>query len=165
MKQTRSHLIAGICMASILLLGTATAREAGVIDMAAFGAKADGSDTTPSLRAALDAARSGKASKLTFAPGRYDFRPERAGEQYLFVSNNDEGLKRIAFPLTDIKGLEIDGGGSTFVFHGYTVPFLIEESSGTGTIQVGSGIADESRKTSRYNRNIKIEKPATVTSG
>jgi hypothetical protein len=26
--------------------------------------------------------------------------------------------------------VEIDGGGSTFVFHGYTVPFLIDKSSG-----------------------------------
>jgi hypothetical protein len=130
MKQTPPPIVAGICLLSILSLGVATAREAVVLDMAAFGAKADGSDTTPGLRAALEKVRSGQATKLTFPPGRYDFHPERASEQYLFVSNNDEGLKRIAFPLTDIKGLEIDGGGSTFVFHGYTVPFLIEESSG-----------------------------------
>ena len=130
MKQTPHPIVAGICLLSILSFGAATAREAVVLDMAAFGAKADGSDTTPGLRAALEKVRSGQATKLTFPPGRYDFHPERASEQYLFVSNNDEGLKRIAFPLTDIKGLEIDGGGSTFVFHGYTVPFLIEESSG-----------------------------------
>src|SRR3569832_1020567 len=93
MKQTRSHLTAGILLASILLLGTGTAREAGVIDMTAFGAKADGSDTTPSVRAALAEVRGGKTTKLVFPPGRYDFHPERASEEYLFVSNNDEGLK------------------------------------------------------------------------
>jgi hypothetical protein len=130
MKQTTSHLFAGICLASILTLGTTTAREAAVLDMAAFGARADGSDTTPSVRAALEKVRSGKAPKLVFPPGRYEFHPERASEQYLFVSNNDEGLKRIAFPLTGLEGLEIDGGGSTFVFHGYTVPFLIDNSKG-----------------------------------
>lgn len=130
MKRTPRPIVAGICLLSILSFGAATAREAGVLDMASFGAKADGSDTTPSVRAALEKVRSGQAKKLTFPPGRYDFHPERASEQYLFVSNNDEGLKRIAFPLTDIKDLEIDGGGSSFVFHGYTVPFLIEESSG-----------------------------------
>jgi hypothetical protein len=130
MKQTPPPIVVGICLLSILSFGAATAREAGVLDMAAFGAKADGSDTTPVLRAALEKVRSGQATKLIFPPGRYDFYPERASEQYLFVSNNDEGLKRIAFPLTDIEGLEIDGGGSAFVFHGYTVPFLIEESSG-----------------------------------
>jgi hypothetical protein len=130
MKQTASHLFAGICLASILTLGTTTAREAAVLDMAAFGAKPDGSDTTPSVRAALEEVRSGKAAKLVFPPGRYDFHPERASEQYLFVSNNDEGLKRIAFPLTGLEGLEIDGGGSTFVFHGYTMPFLLDNSKG-----------------------------------
>lgn len=129
MKQTPIHRIAGICLASILLLEAGTAREAGAIDMAAFGAKPDGSDTTPSVRAALEEIRKGKAAKLVFPPGRYEFHPERASEQYLFVSNNDEGLKRIAFPLKDMEGIEIDGGGSTFVFHGYTVPFLIDHSS------------------------------------
>lgn len=129
-KHTRSHLFAGIFLASIIPIETAAAREAAVVDMAAFGAKPDGSDTTPSVRAALEKVRSGKATKLTFPPGRYDFHPERASEQYLFVSNNDEGLKRIAFPLTGLEGLEIDGGGSTFVFHGYTVPFLIDKSRG-----------------------------------
>jgi hypothetical protein len=118
--------VASIFATSVLAFGPATAREAAMLDMATFGAKPDGSDTTPSVRAALEEIRSGKANKLTFPPGRYDFHPERATEKYLFVSNNDEGLKRIAFPLTGIHGLEIDGGGSTFVFHGYTVPFLID---------------------------------------
>jgi hypothetical protein len=122
--------VASIFAMSILAFGPATAREAAMLDMASFGAKPDGSDTTPSVRAALEEIRSGKSTKLTFPPGRYDFHPERASEQYLFVSNNDEGLKRIAFPLTGLKGVEIDGGGSTFVFHGYTVPFLIDKSSG-----------------------------------
>jgi hypothetical protein len=130
LKQTTSHLITGICIASLLAAGIAGAREAGVLDMATLGAKADGSDTTPSVRAALEKIRSGKATKLSFAPGRYDFHPERASEEYLFISNNDEGLKRIAFPLTGMKGVEIDGGGAKFVFHGFTIPFLIEKSSG-----------------------------------
>jgi hypothetical protein len=130
MKKSPNYLIASICVVSFFPIEDTCAREVATIDMAAFGAKADGSDTTPSVRAALEMVRSGKATKLTFAPGRYDFHPERASEQYLFVSNNDEGLKRIAFPLTGLEGVEIDGGGSTFVFHGYTVPFLIEKASG-----------------------------------
>lgn len=121
-------MIAATCLASILSIGSTTAREAAIIDMAAYGAKADGSDTTPFVRAALDEARRSKAAKLTFPPGRYDFWPENASEQYLFISNNDEGLKRVIFPLTGMEGLEIDGGGATFIFHGPMVPFLIEES-------------------------------------
>jgi hypothetical protein len=141
-NQPASHLIAGICLASILFVGTASAREAGAVDMADFGAKADGSDTTPSVRAALEEVRKGKVTKLTFPPGRYDFHPERASEEYLFVSNNDEGLKRIAFPLKGLKGLEIDGGGSTFVFHGYTVPFLLDHA---GDIALRNFTVDFSR--------------------
>ena len=125
-KHTRSQVLAAICLASILSLETTTARESAVLDMAAFGAKTDGSDTTPSVRAALQEIRKGKAKKLVFPPGRYDFHPERASEEYLFVSNNDEGLKRIVFPLKGLDGIEIDGGGSTFIFHGYTVPFLLD---------------------------------------
>ena len=123
-------MITAICLATILSIGSTTAREVATIDMAAFGAKADGSDTTPVVRAALDEARRSKATKLTFPPGRYDFWPENAREQYLFISNNDEGLKRVIFPLTNMEGLEIDGGGATFIFHGPLVPFLIEGSKG-----------------------------------
>lgn len=128
-KPIRRHLGTTIRMAAILSFGTAGAREERVIDMAKFGAKPDGSDTTPCVAAALDEIRNGKTTKLTFAPGRYEFHPERASEQYLFVSNNDEGLKRIAFPLNGLEGVEIDGGGATFVFHGYTVPFLLDGSN------------------------------------
>lgn len=124
----RSRLVAPIGMAAALSFGIADARDTRVIDVADFGAKTDGSDTTPGVRAALAEIRKGRATKLVFPPGRYEFHPERASEQYLFVSNNDEGLKRIAFPLTGLDGIEIDGGGSTFVFHGYTVPFLLENS-------------------------------------
>jgi hypothetical protein len=127
-KPTPSHLIAGVCLATFLTIGTSGAREARTLDIAAFGAKPDGSDTTPSVRAALAEIRKGGVAKLVFPPGRYDFHPERASEQYLFVSNNDAGLKRIAFPLNGLNGIEIDGGGSTFVFHGYTVPFLLDGS-------------------------------------
>ena len=96
-----------------------------------FGLKPDtGSDAAPGIRNAINAARSQGGGKLVFAPGRYDIYPESASEKYLFVSNNDEGLKRIGFPLTDLKDLEIDGQGAQFFFHAPMVPFLIENSTG-----------------------------------
>ncbi|MDU0354764.1 hypothetical protein RS130_13305 [Paraglaciecola aquimarina] len=64
-----------------------------------------------------------------FPKGRYDFYPTRAQEHYLFVSNNDEGLKRVGFPFDKVKGLEIDGQGSEFIFHGFMNPFLVKDSS------------------------------------
>jgi hypothetical protein len=111
-----------------LLLPFTHAQAKRVVDVQEYGARSDGSDATPGIRAALSALRQGEAAKLVFPPGRYDFWPDRAEERYIFASNNDEGLKRIAFPLFGMNGLEIDGGGSTFVFHGPIVPFVIGES-------------------------------------
>ena len=123
-------LAATLLLALILHVGASLAGAVEALNMAAFGAKADGSDTTPCVRAALAEVRRSRAAKLVFPPGRYDFWPDRAEEEYVFISNNDEGLKRIAFALTQLKGLEIDGSGATFVFHGLMMPFLIENSHG-----------------------------------
>jgi len=115
-----------VYLSLLLHLGVAGAVE--TLDITAFGARTDGSDTTPCVRAALAQIRQGKADRLVFPPGRYDFWPDQAEEKYLFISNNDEGLKRIAFMLSGVKDLEIDGGGAMFVFHGRMIPFLIEHS-------------------------------------
>jgi len=102
-----------------------TARPVNVSD---FGAKPDGSDATYAVRKALVYCKNNKVSKLIFPKGRYDFYPDKAVEKYFFISNNDEGLKRIAFPLFDFTDFEIDGQGSVFIFHGYTCPFIVENS-------------------------------------
>ena len=87
-----------------------------------------GEDATPGVRAILDRCRKEGIHRLKIAPGRYDFWSDWAVEKYLFVSNNGEGLKRVAFPLVDFDGLEIEGSGATFVFHGFLVPFLVQNS-------------------------------------
>ncbi|HSP42863.1 MAG TPA: hypothetical protein VLO11_08335, partial [Luteolibacter sp.] len=83
MKATLRHGTVLVCLASICLSEINTARETAVLDLAAFGAKADGSDTTPAVRAALAELGKGKATKLVFPPGRYAFHSERAFEEYL----------------------------------------------------------------------------------
>ena len=139
-----------ICLSLFLQLGMAGAAEA--LNITAFGAKPDGSDTTPSVRAALEQIRQGKADKLVFPPGRYDFWPDQAEEKYLFISNNDEGLKRIAFVLAGVKDLEIDGGGATFVFHGRMMPFLIEHSQGVTLKNFRSITAGRSSRRAGFSR-------------
>lgn len=121
-----SVVYAAILLASLTV--SASAGEGRVVDVATFGAKCDGSDTTPAVRAALDEVRRTKAAKLVFSAGRYDFWPDQAVERYLFVSNNDEGLKRIAFSLDGIENLEIDGHGARFVFHGWITPFALDRA-------------------------------------
>lgn len=39
---------------------------------------------------------------------------------------NTDGEKRITFSIDNMKNFEIDGGGATFIFHGYICPFVIK---------------------------------------
>ena len=128
METIKLKLGAAFLLALTLPLSWAYSQTKRTIDVTAYGARSDGSDSTPGVRAALKVLRDGTAAKLVFPPGRYDFWPDRAEERYVFISNNDAGLKRIAFPLVGMKGVEIDGGGATFVFHGQMMPFLIEQA-------------------------------------
>ena len=116
----------------LLFLGFASlpAAERPVqVEAASFGVLPDsGKDATEGIRAALTACRNSGARRLVFAKGIYDLWPDRAAEKYLYVSNNDHGLRRIAFPLDAMENLEIDGSGSSFIFHGPMVPFLLDQS-------------------------------------
>jgi len=89
-----------------------------------------GADVTPALREVLTEIAKQGGGRIEFSPGRYDFRTDRAIEKYLFVSNNDEGLKRIAFHLEGLSEVEIDGQGAEFVFHGFLMPFAVENCRG-----------------------------------
>ena len=87
-----------------------------------------GEDATPFVIQALKECRATKATKLVFAKGTYNFEPNFASEKYVFVSNNDEGLKRFVFDLSGMSNLEIDGQGSEFIFNGFLCPFLLKDS-------------------------------------
>ncbi len=103
--------------------------DTATVDAAAFGARADGTDCTSAVRAALEHCRRTGARRLTFPTGCYAFRPELAAEEYLFMSNNDSGLRRIAFHIRDFDDLEIDAQGSEFIFRGLIVPFVVVQSA------------------------------------
>lgn len=85
-------------------------------------------DCTLAVKVAL-AACTCEESILSFNQGEYHFWPDNAFEKFLFISNNDYGLKRIIFPLINRRKLTIDGGGSKFVFHGRILPILVEACS------------------------------------
>lgn len=125
----RNHVISCILSALLILALGGTARTEQTIDITAYGAKSgDGSDTIPALKAALEQCRKIGSHKLVFPKGKYDFRLDRAEEKYMYVSNNDEGLKRVAFLLCNMKDLTIDGQGSEFIFHGFICPFVIDHA-------------------------------------
>ena len=99
------------------------------IYVADFGAISnDGTDDTRAIIKALEDCQVEGNKKLVFDDGKYDFYPTFAGERYCFISNNDEGLKRIVFDLKGINNLTIDGQGAQFMFHGFVSPFILDSS-------------------------------------
>jgi hypothetical protein len=113
--------------AALSVLHQQPSRE--ILDMTSFGARSgDASDTTPAVQSALQHRLRAGGRKIVFPTGTYDFWPDRAAEQYVYASNNDPGMKRIAFPLFDVANLEIDGQNSKFIFHHGINPFVLERS-------------------------------------
>ncbi|MFI3321994.1 MAG: right-handed parallel beta-helix repeat-containing protein [Rikenellaceae bacterium] len=70
----------------------------------------------------------GGNATLTFEKGTYHFYPERAHEEFVYISNHADVLTRIGFLLSDMENVTIDGGGSDFIFHGRMIPFLSQGS-------------------------------------
>jgi len=94
-----------------------------------FACAEDGKDFSPAARRALRSLRGvNGAKRLLLSKGLFEFWPEKAEEAFLFPSNNDEGLKRIAFRLDGVSDLEIDGQGAELLFHGEIIPFSVSRS-------------------------------------
>lgn len=85
-------------------------------------------DATLAMISLLQDAVKHKNSKVIVEKGTYHFYPEKAYEQYTYITNHDNSLRRTAFPIKNFKGLTIDANHSTFIFHGVMMPFNIEES-------------------------------------
>jgi len=86
-------------------------------------------DITPIVVQALEKCKEEGISTLQFPKGTYHFYPTFAPEFFCEIVNNDNGLKRTAFPIIDFHNFVIDGNGSDFIFHGKMIPFIIEEST------------------------------------
>lgn len=102
----------------------AGAREINVSDHGVV----PGEDATYALNKLIRSVRHETGVTLVFPKGQYDFYPENAAERFQSVSNHDNSLKRFAFPLFGHKNLVIDGGGSTFMFHGRICPVAMDEA-------------------------------------
>lgn len=81
---------------------------------------------TPLIRKIVE--KETKNLKIVFPKGVYHFYPEEASGKYHAVTNHDNLYRYFAFPLAGMSDVEIDGGGSDFIFHGLITPFLVEES-------------------------------------
>ena len=74
----------------------------------------DGEDFSPAINKILHDV-SGKVNQtVTFPKGVYHVYSKHCREKYLFISNHDQSLKRIALPISDRHDLTIDAHGSDF---------------------------------------------------
>jgi hypothetical protein len=137
MKMKRLSVLLCICIAAILTTVSSCSKNKSVesssnidiVYLRDYGAITnDGIDDVRAIKKALMDCKTDGAKKLVFEKGQYDFFPTFAEERYCFISNNDEGLKRIAFDLKDINNLTIDGQGAQLMFHGFISPFVVEDS-------------------------------------
>lgn len=87
--------------------------------------KPNDTDMTPVVKALLENVSS-KNVKLVFPKGRYVFLPDEAFEKFCYITNHDNGQKKVAFLFEDFESVEIEGNGSEFVFHGQIFPFQFE---------------------------------------
>ncbi|MGN6504009.1 MAG: alpha-1,3-galactosidase-related protein [Tepidisphaeraceae bacterium] len=119
-------------MNSIDVIPSEAASRSLAAEVQALSALVDtGRDATLALRRVLHAARTTPGGQtLTLAPSRYDFWADRADEHYLFISNNGDGLRRVAFPLFHLPdGFHLNGNGARFVFHRSIIPFALVETN------------------------------------
>lgn len=85
-------------------------------------------DIMPAIRKALEECARYDSSTLILPKGHFIVKPEFAYEQYCYVCNNDNSLKRIAFNMSGCKNLSIKGNETHLDFVGYLVPFLISNA-------------------------------------
>lgn len=125
---TTKHPWTAIAMTGILMV-TAQLARAAAINVADHGI-VPGRDVTYELNKLIQSVQATADVTLTFPKGRYEFYPESALEAHRAVSNHDNSLKRMAFPLFNRRNVTVDGGGSLFLFHGRMSPFVLDGVQG-----------------------------------
>ena len=123
-KATSMKKLVTICM-FFVLIATHGQKVLNLKDFNIEGVK----DVTPIVVEALEKCKEEGISTLIFPKGTYHFYPTFAPEFFCEIVNNDNGLKRTAFPLIDFHDFVVDGNGADFIFHGKMIPFIIEEST------------------------------------
>lgn len=83
-------------------------------------------DMTLTFREALAKVKDKKVTVI-LEKGTYYFRPEYAYEKYCYITNHENGAKRIAFPFEGFESVMIEGNGSKIILHGRMLPFLFED--------------------------------------
>mgnify|MGYP006180387089 CR=1 FL=1 len=109
----------------ILFLLLTSLSSLNAIALEVINIKPIADDMTPIVRS-LIAATKDKDIKLVFEAGNYKFLPNLAKERYCYITNHENGLKRIIFDFQNFNSVQIEGNGSKFIFHGLSAPFIFD---------------------------------------
>lgn len=109
--------------------------HAQTLDVTAFGAQPNSfADATTSVQKAIEAAKNNQQTTINFPAGRYDFWPDSAAETHYYISNSSSEKEypvknqRVGILLKNLKNVTIEGNGSTFIFHGKMITWVIDSS-------------------------------------
>lgn len=96
-----------------------------IIKFADFFENSKNNDKTLAAVMAVKSLNDG--DELSLGGGEYHFYPEDAIEKFYYISNNDYGIKSIAFLLEDKNNITINGEDAKLIFHGKISPFVIDK--------------------------------------
>ncbi|SMP69006.1 Right handed beta helix region [Neorhodopirellula lusitana] len=114
---------------ALFLLASHCVLAGDVINVADHGI-VPGEDATPKVNRLIESLEGQSGVTLEFPKGVYEFYPEHAIEKFRAVTNHDNSLKRLAFPLFGLEDFTLDGGGSTFLFYGRICPITLFQCGG-----------------------------------
>ena len=114
-----NHIFIKITTVLVLLL-TLNAEAKSIIEI-----KHQEGDMTSIVRKAIEE-NTDKDLTIVFEKGNYLFLPDYAVDQYSYITNHGNGLKKIIFLLEGYDSVAIEGNGSEFLFHGQVAPFQIK---------------------------------------
>lgn len=112
----------------IVLALCSTYSFAETINVADHGVLPSDDDVTLEVYQLIDSLEGKEGITLYFPKGEYNFFPDNAFQEWREVSNHDNSLRHMALPIYNLKDVTIDGGGSTFMFHGRISPIVVESS-------------------------------------
>lgn len=97
-----------------------------IINLTDYLRNSGSEDAVPAVLHALADCRNFEDPVLKLGGGTLHFYSSDAHCMDCFISNNDSGEKRVAFPLLDFQNLTIDGEGALLLFHGEILPFVVQ---------------------------------------
>lgn len=133
MKKTIEAVLLSVFL-SCLMSFPVYAQNIKVYDVSDFGLKAnrlkDASDVLQKVLKKIKAeCGEGDSVVIRFHQGIYNFYEKGAAVREYYISNHDQdNPKRVGIALEGMKRLTLDGGGSTFVFHGRMLPIALLHS-------------------------------------